>query len=184
MRITVKTMQDRNTKESRYMKKFQKKLKKLLLKTFGMRESYKETINQTIDNFDTFDPVLDWYYKPLCGCEVSGFDAINHNTRQNRLYERNAHLLYYTRSSCAALTSEIVEGYEMWLLEDMNIVFTYFVQMKVKTADGNERLTYRYPLGKKMPEDMEVSLYGLLRTIEEDVSDARDHLYEICHNSF
>ena len=31
MRITVKTMQDRNSKESRYMKKFQKNLRKMLL---------------------------------------------------------------------------------------------------------------------------------------------------------
>ena len=173
MRITVKTMQDRNTKESRYMKKFQKKLKKLLLKTFGMRESYKETINQTIDNFDTFDPVLDWDYKPLCGCEVSGFDRINHNIKQNRLFERNAHLLYFTRTSCASMTSQIVEGYEMWLLEDMNIVFTYFVQMKARNKANTERLTYRYPLGKKIPDEMCISLHGLLRSIDEDVADAR-----------
>ena len=178
MRITVITKQDRNSKESRYMKKFQKKLRKLLLKTFGMRASYEEIINRTIDNFDTFDPVLDWDYKPLCGCEVSGFDRINHNIKQNRLFERNAHLLYYTRTSRASLLSEIVEGYEMWLLEDMNIVFTYFVQMKVPTDESIEKLTYRYALGKKIPEEMTMSLHGLLSSIEEDVSEARSHLFE------
>ena len=178
MRITVITKQDRNSKESRYMKKFQKKLRKLLLKTFGMRANYEEIINRTIDNFDTFDPVLDWDYKPLCGCEVSGFDRINHNIKQNRLFERNAHLLYYTRTSRASLLSEIVEGYEMWLLEDMNIVFTYFVQMKVPTDESIEKLTYRYALGKKIPEEMTMSLHGLLSSIEEDVSEARSHLFE------
>lgn len=155
------------------MKKFQKKLKKLLLKHYGMSASYEETINRTIDNFDTFDPVLDWDYKPLCGCEVGGFDIINHNIKQNRLFERNGHLLYYTRTSCASLMSEIVEGYEMWLLEDMNIVFTYFVQMKVPTDESIEKMTYRYALGKKIPDEMCMSIHGLLRSIEEDVADAR-----------
>lgn len=160
------------------MKKFQKKLKKLLLKHYGMRASYEETINRTIDNFDTFDPVLDWDYKPLCGCEVSGFERINHNIKQNRLFERNGHLLYYTRTSRASMTSQIVEGYEMWLLEDMNIVFTYFVQMKVHTNASIEKLTYRYALGKKIPEEMTMSLHGLLRSIEEDVADARSEFIE------
>jgi len=148
MRITVKTMQDRNTKESRYMKKFQKKLKKLLLKHYGMSASYEETINRTIDNFDTFDPVLDWDYKPLCGCEVSGFDRINHNIKQNRLFERNAHLLYFTRTSRASLMSEIVEGYEMWLLEDMTLAVTFCCQMTVADRDDNyyETAEYRYPV--------------------------------------
>lgn len=155
------------------MKKFQKKLKKLLLKHYGMSASYEETINRTIDNFDTFDPVLDWDYKPLCGCEVSGFDRINHNIKQNRLFERNAHLLYYTCTSRTSLMSEIVEGYEMWLLEDMNIVFTYFVQMKVPTDESIEKMTYRYALGKKIPDEMCMSIHGLLRSIEEDVADAR-----------
>ncbi len=176
MRITVKTKQDRNSKESRYQKIFEKKLKKLLLKHYGYRASNEDYINQTIDGFEVFDPVLDWDYKPLCGCEVSGFDLINNNIKQNRLFERNAHLLYYTTTSRRSLMSEIVEGYEMWVLENMDIVFTYFVQMKVPTEESIEKLTYRYALGKKIPDEMYMSLRGLLGWIEDDVYGARSRV--------
>ena len=173
MRITVKTMQDRNTKESRYMKKFQKKLRKLLLKTYSNHGENDEYINDIIDGLSTFDPVLDWKYKPICGCEVMGFDKVKHNIKQDRLFERNGHLLYESIESTSSKIGSVTEGYEMWVLEDMRIVFTYFVEMSVRCKNEEESMIYRYALGNKVPEDMDMPLDDVLDELESAAFSAR-----------
>ena len=177
MRITVKTMQDRNSKESRYMKKFQKNLRKMLLKNYGGCHVYKERVAEEIDEaigaFYTFDPVLDWDYKPICGCEIMGCEMPHNNIKQNRLFERNGHLLCSAWETDEDDITTVVDGYEMWLLEDMRIVFTYFVRMWA--FDGNDKaaMTYRYALGKKVPEEMEITLTEILDEISGQVFEAR-----------
>ncbi len=173
MRITVKTKQERNSKESKYQRIFERRLKKVLLKKYRGYEDKEGRIYDCIANFEEFDPVLDWEYKPLCGCEVGGFEAINHNLKQNRLFERNGHLLYSTRLSTATGASQITDGYEMWLLENMKIVFTYFVEMKVGKGKRTETMTYRYALGKRFPDDMKFRLDNLLSEIDDQVYYAR-----------
>ena len=177
MRITVKTMQDRNSKESRYMKKFQKNLRKMLLKNYGGCHVYKERAAEEIDEaigaFYTFDPVLDWDYKPICGCEIMGCEMPHNNIKQNRLFERNGHLLCSAWETDEDDITTVVEGYEMWLLEDMRIVFTYFVRMWAFDGEDKAAMTYRYALGKKVPEEMEITLTEILDEISGQVFEAR-----------
>ena len=177
MRITVKTMQDRNSKESRYMKKFQKNLRKMLLKNYGgcpvNKERITAEINEAIDALHTFDPVLDWDYKPLCACEIMGCEMPHNNIKQNRLFERNGHLLCSSWETDEDDITTVVEGYEMWLLEDMRIVFTYFVRMWAFDDEDKAAMTYRYALGKKIPEDMEITLADILDEISEQAFNAR-----------
>ena len=177
MRITVKTMQDRNSKESRYMKKFQKNLRKMLLKNYGgcpvNKERITAEINEAIDALRTFDPVLDWDYKPLCACEIMGCEMPHNNIKQNRLFERNGHLLCSSWETDVDDITTVVEGYEMWLLEDMRIVFTYFVRMWAFDDEDKAAMTYRYALGKKVPEDMEITLADILDEISEQAFNAR-----------
>ena len=177
MRITVKTMQDRNSKESRYMKKFQKNLRKMLLKNYGGCHVYKERVTEEIDEaigaFYTFDPVLDWDYKPICGCEIMGCEMPHNNIKQNRLFERNGHLLCSAWETDDEDITTVVEGYEMWLLEDMRIVFTYFVRMWAFDGEDKAAMTYRYALGKKVPEEMEITLTEILDEISGQVFEAR-----------
>ena len=177
MRITVKTMQDRNSKESRYMKKFQKNLRKMLLKNYGGCHVYKERVAEEIDEaigaFYTFDPVLDWDYKPICGCEIMGCEMPHNNIKQNRLFERNGHLLCSAWETDEDDITTAVDGYEMWLLEDMRIVFTYFVRMWAFDGEDKAAMTYRYALGKKVPEEMEITLTEILDEISGQVFEAR-----------
>lgn len=177
MRITVKTMQDRNSKESRYMKKFQKNLRKMLLKNYGgcpvNKERITAEINEAIDALRTFDPVLDWDYKPLCACEIMGCEMPHNNIKQNRLFERNGHLLCSSWETDEDDITTVVEGYEMWLLEDMRIVFTYFVRMWAFDDEDKAAMTYRYALGKKVPKDMEITLTDILDEICEQAFNAR-----------
>ena len=177
MRITVKTMQDRNSKESRYMKKFQKNLRKMILKNYGGCHVYRERVTEEIDEaigaFYTFDPVLDWDYKPICGCEIMGCEMPHNNIKQNRLFERNGHLLCSAWETDEDDITTVVDGYEMWLLEDMRIVFTYFVRMWAFDGEDKAAMTYRYALGKKVPEEMEITLTEILDEISGQVFEAR-----------
>ncbi len=171
MRIDVKTKQDRDTKESRYQKIFERKFRKLMMKEYGYSELNREKIERVIANFPTFDPVLDWDYAPICGCEVSGFEYDCDNLKQNRLFERNAHLLFYSTCSDGVENPfvKVVEGYEMWLLEDMRIVFTYFVQMRSVKSPDREMMTYRYALGKRIPEAMDAPINEVLNTVRKRI---------------
>ena len=159
------------------MKKFQKNLRKMLLKNYGgcavNKERIINTINETIDALHTFDPVLDWHYKPLCACEIKGCTMPHNNIKQNRLFERNGHLLFSVSVDDVNDITPVEEGYEMWLLEDMRIVFTYFVRMWVLDDDDKAAMTYRYALGKKVPEDMEMTLEDLLDEICDEAFNAR-----------
>ena len=171
MRIDVKTKQDRDTKESRYQKIFERKFRKLMMKEYGHSELNREKIERVIANFPTFDPVLDWDYAPICGCEVYGFEYECDNIKQNRLFERNGHLLYYAPCSEGVENkhSRVVDGYEMWLLEDMRIVFTSFVQMRSISSPDREMMTYRYALGKKIPDAMDAPLNEVLNTVRKRI---------------
>ena len=171
MRIDVKTKQDRDTKESRYQKIFERKFRKLMMKEYGYSELNREKIERVIANFPTFDPVLDWDYAPICGCAVSGFEHVCDNIKQNRLFERNGHLLYYAPCSDGVSTkhSRVMDGYEMWLLEDMRIVFTYFVQMRSICSPTKEKMTYRYALGKRIPDAMDAPVNDVLNTVRKRI---------------
>ena len=155
------------------MKKLQKNLRKLLLKTYSDHGENDEYINDIINELQTFDPVLDWKYKPICGCEVAGFDEVKHNLKQDRLFERNGHLLYESIESTSSKIGNVTEGYEMWVLEDMRIVFTYFIEMSVRCRNEEEGMIYRYALGKKIPEDMDIPLDDLLDEITDEAYQAR-----------
>jgi len=171
MRIDVKTKQDRDTKESRYQKIFERKFHKLMMKEYGYSELNREKIERVIANFPTFDPVLDWEYQPVCGCAVDGFDYDCENLRQNRLFERNGHCLYSVTSNDRAERecAKVIEGYEMWLLEDMRIVFTYFVQMQVGCTHDDYGMTYRYALGKKIPDAMNAPINKVLNAVLKEI---------------
>ena len=173
MRIDVKTKHDRDTKESRYQKIFERKFRKLMMKEYGYSELNREKVERVIANFPTFDPVLDWDYKPLCACEIMGCEMPHNNIKQNRLFERNGHLLCSVWDTDEDDITTVVEGYEMWLLEDMRIVFTYFVRMWAFDDEDKAAMTYRYALGKKVPEEMEITLTEILDEISGQVFEAR-----------
>ena len=58
--------------------------------------------------------------------------------------------------------SDITEGYELWLLDDMTLAVTYFYNMKVRSKDKFEAVTYRY--------FMKDGLYKFGYDFEEDAS--------------
>ena len=46
-------------------------------------------------------------------------------------------------------TSDIIEGVELWLLEDMTFAATHFFHMEVRDDPRNEEAIYRYPVDIK-----------------------------------
>lgn len=168
MKIQIKT--DEVSKDTNNYLKFRKKLRKVLMH----REENKfiaETIDKIIDDFKDFDPLLDWNFRPVCGCEVEGLDEYSFNVKHNSLFKKNGYLLYVSVIAESCADDNMSEGYELWMLDDMSLVFTYFCRMSNPVTDVC--MTYRYPLGKKIPTDMMLPAEDFLNELDDEIYSLR-----------
>ena len=164
MKIQIK--RDEVSKDTKNHLKFKKNLRKMLMQ----REENKKSsfdIDQTIAKFRDFDPLLDWTFEPICGCEVKGMGKEFYNLKHNRLFVKNGHLLHDECISESGGTTYAMEGYELWLLEDLSLVFTYYCMFKEgKSKSG---MIYRYPLGKKIPTQMVLEAHSFLDGLNYEI---------------
>ena len=105
------------------------------------------------------DPIMYWRFCPVCTFEAGGSHELAHRLRHNRLFGKNALLLECKGGKYTSILSEVMEAYELWLLEDMTLQVVFSCKMWV-TDNGktSEYVTYRYPVkdGYKHFYDMEV----------------------------
>lgn len=149
MKIQIK--RDEVSKDTKNHLKFKKKLRKMLMQ----RDSNKfiaDEIDEIIESFNDFDPLLDWEFRPVCGCELKEMEGHFYNVKHNSLFGKNGFLLCDVCTKTCGGPTYACEGYEIWLLDDLSFVFTYYCMME--DARTNEAMIYRYPLGKKIPVDM------------------------------
>ncbi|MGM9684477.1 MAG: hypothetical protein ACI3XQ_12845, partial [Eubacteriales bacterium] len=73
MKIQIKT--DEVSKDTKNHLKFKKKLRKMLMQRESNR-LHANRINGIIDSFAVFDPLLDWKFRPVCGCELKGMEGV------------------------------------------------------------------------------------------------------------
>lgn len=164
MKIQIK--KDEVSKYTKLQNKFKKNLYKMLMQ----RENNKFLsceIKELIEAFDNFEPLLDWYFHPVCGCELTGIDLDYCEVKHNNLFGKHGHLLHEECLYAECGSNSVYEGYEMWVLDNMKIVFTYYC-----TVEDNKTglmMTYRYPLGKKIPADMELGTADFLSEISKDI---------------
>ena len=93
-----------------------------------------------------FDPLMYFTFKPVYTFEVYGNSNENLNGRYdtNPIFDKNAYMLDVNVTGLTSNLSDITEGYELWLLDDMTLAVTYFYNMKVRSKDKFEAVTYRY----------------------------------------
>ena len=93
-----------------------------------------------------FDPLMYFTFKPVYTFEVYGNSNENLNGRYdtNPIFDKNAYMLDVNFTGLTSNLSDITEGYELWLLDDMTLAVTYFYNMKVRSKDKFEAVTYRY----------------------------------------
>ena len=85
-------------------------------------------------------------FKPVYTFEVYGNSNEHLNGRYdtNPIFDKNAYMLDVNFTGLTSNLSDITEGYELWLLDDMTLAVTYFYNMKVRSKDKFEAVTYRY----------------------------------------
>lgn len=92
------------------------------------------------------DPVIYWKFQPICTFEVGGTHEMAHRLRHNRLFGQNGILLECEVDSSTSAMSNIMEAYELWLLEDMSLMVVFSCLMSVSDDENTERAIYRYPV--------------------------------------
>ncbi len=163
MKVQIK--KDEVSKDTDNHLKFRKKLRKMLMQRLENKIN-ADDIDYALSKFEQFDPLLDWKFRPVCGCELEGADEVHYDLKHNKLFKRNGHLLYDECIYSGGNATTVFEGYEMWLLENMQIVFTYYVA--VEDCRTGMFMTYRYPLGKKIPTEMELDTDTFLDDMAEE----------------
>lgn len=168
MKIQIK--RDEVSKDTKNHLKFKKKLRKMLMQRESNRLN-SFSIDNIIDCFDDFDPLLDWEFRPVCGCELKGMESVYYNIKHNSLFGKNGYLLYEECISGCSGVNCASEGYELWLLDDLTLVFTYYCMIEDIRTDAG--MIYRYPLGKKIPTDMELDAEIFLEELEDEIYSLR-----------
>jgi hypothetical protein len=98
-------------------------------------------------------------------------EEFSFNVKHNNLFGNKGFLLSdFVIAGCYG-DDDFCEGYEMWLLDDMRIVFTYFCMMSDPITDAS--MIYRYPLGKKIPTDMVLDAEDFLDELDEEIYSLR-----------
>ena len=164
--MKIQFKRDEVSKDTKNHLKFKKKLRKMLMQ----REKNRlraHRIDGVLNAIGDFDPLLDWKFRPICGCEINGMTQYYYDLKHNRLFGKNGHLLYedcissFDGADCAS------EGYELWLLDDLTLVFTYYCMFE--DAVSGASMVYRYPLGKKIPIEMELNAVDFLEDIGYEI---------------
>lgn len=167
--MNIQIKKDEISKDTNNYLKLGKRIRKMLMQRQENRDdSY--TIGSKIASLGVFDPLLDWSFRPICGCELDGMERVFYNIKHNKLFARNGYRLY---GDCLSYNSEagMAEGYELWMLDNMKLVFTYFCEMY--NPNMKATMTYRYPLGKKIPVDMALDATDFLRELRENIQALR-----------
>lgn len=82
MKIQIK--RDETSKDTKNHLKFKKKLRRTLMQRAENRWN-ADRIDGKLSEFADFDPLLDWDFRPICGCEVKGVEGIFYNVKHNKL---------------------------------------------------------------------------------------------------
>lgn len=123
---------------------FQKSVREYCLARDKNKELAEKFLDQFMEDHPAFDPFEGFYFKELCAVEeMAGLRKVVFN--RSPLTEKKAALIDYREviTPYSGKMSEVTEGYELWLLEDMTFLVTYFHQMRIGFETEFEIHRYR-----------------------------------------
>ena len=168
MKFQIK--KDEKSKDTKNQLRFKKAIRKMLMQRKENKIA-SDTIDEMLNEFAQFDPLLDWEFRPICGCEITGMSEPCFNLKHGMLFKKFGCRLWEEMISGSADDLSAIESYELWVLEDMSLVFVYCCAFSV--PDCEERMYYRYPLGKKIPTNMDLDAETFLDEMDEKIYSAR-----------
>ena len=107
MKIQIK--RDEVSKDTKNHLKFKKKLRKVLMQR-DENKFIAEIIDDYLNGFADFDPLLDWKFRPVCGCEIEGMDELCFNLKHNNLFGTRGFSSMISLSQVAALMMISAKG--------------------------------------------------------------------------
>ena len=95
------------------------------------------------------DPALYLDFRPICAFETENSDGLLPPYRHQQLFGKNGCLLDSTMQEYSSSLSDIIQSYEVWLLEDLTLAVAFCCEMIVKDGDGyRESAAYRHPVSE------------------------------------
>ena len=168
MKFQIK--KDEKSKDTKNQLRFKKAIRKMLMQRKENKIA-SDTIDEMLNEFAQFDPLLDWEFRPICGCEITGMSEPCFNLKHGMLFKKFGCRLWEEMISGSADDLSAIESYELWVLEDMSLVFVYCCAFG--DPESEQMMYYRSPLGKKIPTDMELETEPFLDEMWEKIYCAR-----------
>lgn len=141
---------------------------------------FKDEAENALQNMrwdEDVDPIIYWRFCPVCTFEAGGSHEMAHRLRHNRLFGKNGLLLESRGGKCTSILSEVMEAYELWLLEDMTLQVVFSCKMKVTDKDDyTEYVTYRYPVKDGYTHFYDMEVEDFLSKIETMIFVTRNHI--------
>ena len=154
MKIMVSNKNVSLSRKERFFLNFKK-----LIESLGELDANEKKMLEAFKNFDPSK--LD--FKEVYACEVHGVDKTDNcrvHFMHRKLFNKRAYRLYQSHECSYIGSSEIVQGAEWWLLEDMSIVLVK--HYTVVNEHEDMQMEYRYHLCRDEALNYEVSPYWIL----------------------
>ena len=125
---------------------FVRSLEKLCLLHLGIYSFAQDVVynaERTVPK--DFDPLMHFPFKPVYVFEAYGNsnEYFENEYAERPIFSRNAYLLDRNITDYTVELSEMSEGYELWLLDDMTLAVTYYHKMTAHSDDKFEAVIYR-----------------------------------------
>ncbi len=119
-----------------------------------------------------FNPIWHWKFKPIYTFKIeNGCMGVEpHDFTHKPIFHRNGYCLDYIPVKVTLGRSNITEGYELWLLDNMSLAVTYCCNISVRLGEYSDTASYRYYIKDglyKIGEDFDVETF--LHGIREQV---------------
>lgn len=119
---------------------------------------YLEDIADMLDELDSkFDPIIEWDFQSVFSFKASGDYMFAHNYRRDRIFGQNGYLLCESIGNFTCEVFNCSEIDEIWLLDDMSIVFAECFCIEIGGYDGQYKLEYRNQISE--PNDFELDYF-------------------------
>ena len=90
--VKIQIKRDEVSKYTKNHLKFKKKLRKVLMQR-DENKFIADTIDDYLNGFADFDPLLDWKFRPVCGCEIVNMEESAYDVKHNNLFKNKGFIL-------------------------------------------------------------------------------------------
>ncbi len=183
----MKQKEKETPKLNRYREAFIQKMSMLLYKIGGKPCDIDEAVIVLEEDLPTeFNPLIHWNFEPIYTFKKTDHTKKTESYQYHPLYEHNGTLLYdISEQGGNGITTSSV-GYELWLLDNMQLAVVAICDVDVNVGAARENITYRYKVKNgiyKLRDDFDKMdfVQGIIEDAQRKVYGYIDYC-DMCHS--